>query len=100
MRTIGCLPMTAQRRSVIFIFVLVASAPGAIPGILVVPAIRGLPDAGDTRLQMLRDDLVEDVVNTQARLIRNSDEAVHDKRLGKACDDVVPPVDIGGVVFE
>ena len=31
-----------------------ASAPGAIPGILVVPVVRRLPDAGDARLQMLR----------------------------------------------
>ena len=51
--------------------ILFVSAPGAIPGILVVPVIGRLPDAGDARLQVLRDHLVDDVVDAEARLVRN-----------------------------
>src|SRR5688572_26634745 len=110
MRTIGCWPMTAQRRSVIFIFPILlvrrefacacASAPGAIPGILVVPLVGRLPDAGDVRLQVLRDHLIDNIVDAEARLVWNMDEAVLDEGLREAGDDVIPPRHIDRVILE
>src|SRR3954452_17080315 len=78
----------------------VASAPGAIPGIFVIPAIRRLPYAADARLQMLADDLVNDIVDAETRLVRDLDEALLDQGLGEARHDVVPPGNFDRVILE
>ena len=54
----------------------------------------------DSRLQMLADDLVDEIVDAKTRLVGNLDEAAFHQRLWKARHNVVPPRHIDSVILE
>ena len=60
------------------------SAPGPVPGPVVVPAVRGFPDARDAWLKVLHQQVVVQVVDPQAGRVRDGDEPVPDDGLGQA----------------
>ena len=66
----------------------------------IVPLVGGLPQAGDFGMDVLLEDFVIQLVDTDTGLLGNRHEAVHNAGLLGVLDHVGPPIDVVGVELQ